>query len=274
MIPHYLDYHPIIAWMKDGAYQTWCWQNGKVQKYYLEIWAFKFSTPTFLVEWGIFNLAIEGPLYSEKKTDQRSKSYIIKAVHVLLAPWRLPPSKQIVSSQNCQYSCKRRAWPQGNRAVGALRSSDEMERWLTSNPRSSLFLSEGTRKNRPLQTLLIPGDGGNDSYSLPPPSDIESPKFKSWGGKIKFITPHQNNSILKQLQLFGSGRLKGLWPSPEFSRIFFVSQTQDIFSIKEMCVFMEKNVVHIATIDTATQKEMLSSFILTAVLTQACSSAL
>lgn len=112
------------------------------------------------------------------------------------------------------------------------------------------------------------------THTACPPSDIESPKFKSWGGKIKFITPHQNNSILKQLQLFGSGRLKGLWPSPEFSTIFFVSQTQDIFSIKEMCVFMEKNVVHIATIDTATQKEMLSSFILTAVLTQACSSAL
>lgn len=115
-----------------------------------------------------------------------------------------------------------------------------MERWLTSNPWSSLFLSEGTRKNRHLQTLLIPGDGGNDSYSLPSPPDIESPKFKSWGGKIKFMTLHQNNLMLKQLQLFGSGRLRGLWPSPEFSRVLFAPQTQDIFPNKEMYVFIEK----------------------------------
>lgn len=243
MIPHYLDYHPIIAWMKDGAYQTRCWQNGKVQKYYLEIWAFKFSTPTFLVERGIFNLAIEGPLYSEKKKKQikDQKAVLLK---LCMCYWHLgdfrPPNKSLAHrTANILVSGEHGPW--GNWAVGALRSSDEMERWLTSNPWSSLFLSEGTRKNRPLQTLLIPGDGGNDSYSLPSPSDIESPKFKSWGGEeIKFITPHQNNSILKHLQLFGSGRLKGLWPSPEFSRILFVSQTQAIFSIKEMCVFMEK----------------------------------
>lgn len=46
--------------------------------------------------------------------------------------------------------------------------------------------------------------------------------------------------MLKQLQLFGSGRLRGLWPSPEFSRVLFAPQTQDIFPIKEMYVFIEK----------------------------------
>lgn len=150
MIPHYLDYHPIIAWMKDGAYQTRCWQNGKVQKYYLEIWAFKFSTPTFLVEWGIFNLAIEGPLYSEKKTDQRSKSYIIKAVHVLLAPRRLPPSKQIVSSQNCQYSCKRRAWALRELSSG----STEVLRW------------NGTVTHQQPMVISVP-PGGNTQEQAP-----------------------------------------------------------------------------------------------------------
>lgn len=97
MIPHYLDYHPIITWMKDGAYQTWCWQNGKVQKYYLEIWAFKFSTPTFLVEWGIFNLAIEGPLYSEKKKQIKDQKAIL--LKLCMCYWHLgdfrPPNKSL-----------------------------------------------------------------------------------------------------------------------------------------------------------------------------------
>lgn len=97
MIPHYLDYHPIIAWMKDGAYQTWCWQNGKVQKYYLEIWAFKFSTPTFLVEWGIFNLAIGGPLYSEKKKQIKDQKAIL--LKLCMCYWHLgdfrPPNKSL-----------------------------------------------------------------------------------------------------------------------------------------------------------------------------------
>lgn len=148
-----------------------------------------------------------------------------------------PPNKSL-AQRTANILVSREHGPEGNWAVRALRSPDEMERWLTSSPQSSSFLLEGTRKNRHLQTLLIPGVGRNDSYSLPSPSDIESPKVKSWGGikssllQLTKTTRFWSNSNC--LVLEGSGAYDLLLSSPEYC---LLPKSKTSFQSRK-CVFL------------------------------------
>lgn len=194
----------------------------KMEKYKNIIWKYEllsFQLPPFLWEEASLILLLRVPCIQRKKKQIKDQKAIL--LKLCVCYWHLgdfhPPNKSL-AQRTANILVSREHAPKGT-AVRTLRSPDEMERWLTNNPRSSLFLLERTRKNRHLQTLLIPGDGGNDSYSLPSPPDIESPKFKSWGGKIKFITPTKTTwcwSNSNCLVLEGSGAYDLLLNSPEY----------------------------------------------------------